>query len=303
LKPDRCRLCGATLQDPPIVGEFVFGGRSEQHFYSCSECEVAFQFPALREDEEARFYAKEFEKFMEKRAGDAAGWVGPERHIEANRETFARRFPHFRDLVKPGCRVLEIGCSSGFMLFPLRELGAEVVGIDPSELFTDYLNAQGIRAYHSLDEVEASEPAPFDLILHFFVLEHVRDPISFLKRGMGLLRQGGTMFFEVPSREDALVSLYDIPAFHRFYWSVAHHWYFNRPSIEYVLRQVDAPYSLIPVQRYDLSNHLVWAAQGRPGGQGRYDSVLGGLNDAYRAALCDHGYCDAYFGLVRRSEP
>jgi hypothetical protein len=46
-------------------------------------------------------------------------------------------------------------------------------------------------------------------------------------------------------------------------------------------------------QRYDLSNHMVWARDGRPGGMGRFSGLLGQeLEDSYRSALVRSGHCD-----------
>jgi hypothetical protein len=104
------------------------------------------------------------------------------------------------------------------------------------------------------------------------------------------------MFFEVPSRYDPLITIYDIPAFHKFYWSVAHHWYFNRRSLEFLLDQLPCRYELIPEQRYDLSNHLWWALAGKPGGMGKYSAKFTqDLEAAYKESMRRTGHCDAFF--------
>lgn len=253
----------------------------------------------MTEEEEALFYAEEFARFMSGRSGDQGGWVGPEQHVTANAPTVVRRLPYFREYLHPGARVLEIGCSSGFMLYSLAEMGAEVVGVDPSALFTDFVRARGFEVYRSLEELERRRPEPFDLVLHFFVLEHMREPLDFLRRTMRLLGRGGRSVFEVPSRDDPLITVYNISAFHRFYWSVAHHWYFDRRSLEFLLGLLGEPFALTPAQRYDLSNHLVWALEGRPGGQGRFREIFGPeVEEAYGRALCARGCCDTYFAAI-----
>ena len=304
--PKACRLCQATPGRFEIVGEFVFGGHSDQHFYECPRCDVAFLFPPLDEKDEAKFYAKEFEKFMESRTGEGGGWSGPEAHIAANHEQVARRMPYLEgELSRPGMRVLEIGCSSGFMLLPMKERGIDVMGVEPSGGFTDFLRSQGIPVFDSLDEFQSHSGAAgkLDLITHFFLFEHVRDPASFLRHALSLLKPGGKMFFEVPSRSDPLVTIYDIPEFHKFYWSVAHNWYFNKPSLEFVLGQLGCQYQLIPEQRYDLSNHFWWALEGRPGGMGRYSGkITPELDQAYKESMRTTGHCDTYFVWVQRED-
>ena len=305
LRPDlprACRLCGIELKDIEIVGEYVFGGSPKQKFYRCSNCDIAFLYPPMTEEEEQKFYSKEFEKFMETRSGGDFDWSGPESHIRSNQKQYERRLPFFSDLVSPGKSVLEIGCSSGFMLLPLKENGLKVAGVEPSGSFTGFLKSNNIPVYSNLDELEASsEIKRFDLVMHFFVLEHVRNPVGFLKKAFEFVKSGGCMVFEVPSRNDPLTSIYNIPTFHKFYWSVAHNWYFNYDSLLYVLRQVTDDYKIINEQRYDLSNHMTWALDGKPGGQGKYSSFFTSeLVETYRQSMIDTGYCDTLIGRLHK---
>jgi len=100
---------------------------------------------------------------------------------------------------------------------------------------------------------------------------------------------------------DPLYSIYDIPAFERFYWSVAHHWYFTKNSIKFLLEQFGLSYEIGLDQRYDLSNHMVWARDGRPGGMARFSSFFGQeLEDQYKAALVNSGHCDTLYAIVRK---
>jgi SAM-dependent methyltransferase len=298
--PSACLLCGAVASRFSVVGEHVFGGRPEQRFYECATCDVAFLYPPLSEEEEQRFYANEFEQFMEQRAGNTGIWTGPEAHIAANAPHVERRLNAMQPLLRPGMRVLEVGCSSGFMLLALRERGMDVVGVEPSGGFTSFLKSKHVPVYSSLDEYVAAGQSPVDLIIHFFVFEHIRRPVEFLRQCRTLLARDGSMFFEVPSRSDPLVTIYDVPAFHRFYWSVAHHWYFNANSLAHALRRVPLHYELVPEQRYDLSNHMWWALAGRPGGTGKFSARLTpDLERAYKESMRRTGHCDTYFVHAR----
>ena len=138
-------------------------------------------------------------------------------------------------------------------------------------------------------------------VLYFFVLEHIADPLDFLKMQLSLLKPGGKIIFEIPSAADPLYSVYDIPAFERFYWSIAHPWYFNEVSTHCLLKKLGATYNIIREQRYDLSNHLVWARDGKPGGMGRFTDTLGEeLEDNYKQALIKAGNCDTLVGIVTK---
>ncbi len=300
-KPKKCRLCKTNLGRLEIVGDFVYGGTKLQKFYRCLKCDIAFLFPAMSQTEERNFYAKGFEKFMEKRAGKDFDWSGPQAHLKSNEKQYKRRLRFFSDLLSPGKRVLEIGCSSGFMLLPLKKKGLEVVGIEPSRVFTNFLKENKIKVFDSLETLKNSQyqSIKFDLVLHFFVLEHIAEPVGFLRQAFKLLAPGGTMIFEVPSRSDPLLSIYNIPAFNRFYWSVAHNYYFNKKSLEYVLKEVADDFQIIPEQRYDLSNHITWAIKGKPGGQGKYSPFFTEkLERTYLESMKKTGYCDTLIARI-----
>lgn len=302
--PQICRLCEATPDQFEIVGDFVYGGSEEQKFYACPQCDVAFLYPVPSEEDEAHFYAQEFEKYMEDRADQTRGWTGPEEHIAANQDAVERRMPFLQpELSGKHTRLMELGCSSGFMLLPLIDRGVDVTGVEPSGIFADSLRAKGIPIYDSLNDYLTSSETDdgFDLITHFFLLEHIRNPFSFLRSTLELLKPTGKMFFEVPSRSDPLITIYDAPAFQKFYWSVAHHWYFNRKSLDYLLGKLPCDYKLIPEQRYDLSNHIWWALAGKPGGMGKYSNKFTPELDAtYKESMLTTDHCDTFFVWLER---
>lgn len=295
--PANCRLCAKKLTQPKIVSDSIYGGKKWQRFYQCPHCQVAFLYPPVNEKEESRFYAGKFEKFMDKRAGHDLGWMSPQAHAKSNEKQYRRRLRFFSEHIAKDKRLLEIGCSSGFMILPLKEKGMQAIGIEPSRSCADYLVNKGIPVFSSLEELKKTPLSrrKFDLLLHFFVLEHLRNPIIFLKNCFKLLVSGGVMVFEVPSLSDPLLSIYNIPAFKKFYWSIAHNYYFNKESLEYVLKHVAKDYEIIPEQRYDLSNHMNWALYGKPGGQGKFSSFfLPELDKAYLKSMRETGHCDTF---------
>lgn len=302
--PENCPLCEASAAKQAVVTSHVYGSdeKFSRAFFHCESCDVRYQFPRLTPDEEARFYAAEFESFMADRAGSAGGWQKTDKHIVANELTRQRRMKYITPHLTERASILEVGCSSGFMLLPLRESGYSCTGIEPSGVFSDFLKSKGLSIYDSLDNLRKSRPNElFDMILHFFVLEHIADPLDFLKMQLSLLKPGGKIIFEIPSAADPLYSVYDIPAFERFYWSIAHPWYFNEVSTHCLLKKLGATYNIIREQRYDLSNHLVWARDGKPGGMGRFTDTIGAeLEENYKQALIKTGNCDTLVGMIKK---
>jgi hypothetical protein len=125
--------------------------------------------------------------------------------------------------------------------------------------------------------------------------------VGFLRSQLALVRPGGKLVLEIPNAADALVTVYDVPAFERFYWSIAHHWYFTENSLRHALGKLGLPFEIRLDQRYDLSNHMTWARDGKPGGMGRYTNVLGAeLEEAYKRQLVRSGHCDTLIGIVQK---
>jgi SAM-dependent methyltransferase len=301
--PLKCPLCNKSHEDQNVVTSHVYGGQPGQAFYRCSYCEVCYLFPGLTPEEEKKFYIAEFSNFMNGRAGETGGWNDPVKHVEANAWMMSRRMKYLANRLPKSGRVLEIGCSSAFMLYPLVERGLECVGVEPSGAFGEYVRSRGIDCYDSTEDLIATGrySDQFDLILHSFVLEHISAPQAFLQQQLDLLKPGGQLIFEIPNSADPLLTIYDLPAFERFYWIVAHTWYFSKPSLEYLLNTLGHPFEILLDQRYDLSNHLVWARDGRPGGMGRFAEKFGQeIEDQYRQALVDSGHADTLVGLITK---
>jgi len=286
-----CRIC-KSKEEQRIRAPYVYGGKEEHKFWECGHCGVIYLYPYLSEEEEKYFYKKEFEKFMSKRVGDHRDWSNAKRHIETNQDQVKRRWRFLEKHLKKGKRLLEIGCSSGFMMDAFKDAGLDCYGVEPSGEFLEFLRSNGHNAYESLDDLEKEVDVKFDIITHFFVFEHIADPFDFLERTYKMLNDGGLIIAEIPSSTDVLTSVYNIPAFEKFYWSIAHHYYYNPKSLKYILNKLNYRYEILPEQRYDLSNHITWLMDGVPGGQNRFEIFSDKTIESYKKDLMDNWKCD-----------
>ncbi|MBI9082645.1 MAG: class I SAM-dependent methyltransferase [Desulfobacterales bacterium] len=295
-----CRICGFN-KGQRVRAEYVYGGSEEQKFWHCEACDAVYLFPPPSERKEACFYAEEFEKFMDGRAGSERDWTGARRHFNANQDQVRRRMPFLDDFLGEGLRLLEIGCSSGFMMEAFRKKGLQCTGVEPSGIFSEFLRSEGYEVFTRLGEVENNDSDRFDLVVSFFVLEHIRDPYDFIGRSLALLRDGGSFIAEVPCVYDPLTHLYDIPAFEKFYWSAAHHYYYSPKSLKFILDKMGLHYEMVADQRYDLSNHIVWMTEGKPGGQGKFNHIFSReLIEQYNRDLKASWFCDTIFLYIHK---
>jgi SAM-dependent methyltransferase len=292
----QCRICNADQSTQFIRAPLVFGGNKEHHFWQCKHCDAIYLYPVPSVDEEKNFYLMEFEGFMSSRVGDHRDWSNAQKHKETNQDQVIRRLPFIEEYLSPGIDILEIGCSTGFMLDAFKAKGANCVGVEPSGAFSEYLEQQGYEIYQDMKHINNKK---FDVITHYFVFEHMRDPFQFLTDSYLLLKENGVMVCEIPCANDPLTSIYNIDAFESFYWSIAHHYYYTPKSLDFVLDRLGYKYKLVPEQRYDISNHMIWMQDGKPGGQGKYSEIFGqDLVDTYRQKMIDTWHCDTIFLYV-----
>jgi 2-polyprenyl-3-methyl-5-hydroxy-6-metoxy-1,4-benzoquinol methylase len=105
------------------------------------------------------------------------------------------------DLVPSGSRVLDVGCSAGYLAERLVAKGCTVTGVelDPEAA----AEARRFCAEVVVGDVERMElpfePASFDVIACGDLVEHLRDPGAFLARVRPLLRPGGRLILTTPN--------------------------------------------------------------------------------------------------------
>lgn len=294
-----CPLCGTDGDSQALESDAVYGGKETDRYYHCKSCDFYYLSPKPSEEELELFYTKNFEKFMDNRSGVDSNWNDEQEHNKISLREVNRRMPHIeKNIIDKDVNILEVGASSGFMLDFIRSHYNKfsLCAVEPSEKFRDYLQQKGHQSYASLSELAIQNDKKFDVILHFFVLAHVYDFKKFIQECLSLLNEGGVMIFETPSATDALYSLYDIPAYKNFYWQVAHIVSFTNISMKYFLDSLSLRYEIIPEQRYDLSNHMIWMQQGRPGGRGVYSNVFSAkLEEEYKNCLEKSWRCDSMF--------
>ena len=300
--PDACPLCSAKAQHQEVEARVVAGGRTEHSYFRCESCDVRYLWPRLTIEEELRFYRDEFAVFMQSREGTESLPLTAQAHRERNEVLRLERMDRLSaDLAKPNT-VLEVGCASGFMLLPLVDAGHTCMAVEPSGLFREDLNSRDLPTYESVDALTQASDATFDLIFHYFVLEHVGDPLGFLKQQIELLNPGGILEIELPCGNDALLEVYNLNSFRDFYFQVGHQWVFTPASLNHLLELTGMAFEIGQRQRYGLANHVTWAEHGRPGGNPSLASIYGDeLDVAYRQRLVDTGHADTLTAVIRKT--
>jgi 2-polyprenyl-3-methyl-5-hydroxy-6-metoxy-1,4-benzoquinol methylase len=194
-------------------------------------------------------------------------------------------------------RVLDFGSGAGGFLRMAQSVAAVAAGVEPERRVREHW-ADAMRLYACLEDAGDE----YDVITAFHVVEHLPDPRATLTALGALLKTGGRLVIEVPSAEDALLTLYNSDAFQRFtYWS-QHLFLFNAETLRRVAVQAGLRViSIQQLQRYPLSNHLCWLSRDRPGGHARWSFLdTPALTHAYAASLAAIGRCDTLIAYLER---
>lgn len=272
----QCYLCGST--------EFTYRDGhvrdiNQLKIHECLHCGLVYlsSFDHINEG----FYEE---------SGMLGGEVNIESYRHASRQDDERRYKYLKNVLSTKS-VLDFGCGAGGFLSLANQVTQSITGLELDQNIRGHLeNVEGIRMFASLDELKGC----YDIITMFHVLEHLSDPARILSQLSAHLNPEGRIIVEIPNSDDALLTLYGNEAFSRFtYWS-CHLYLFNPSTLSLVADKAGLKVDFIQqVQRYPLSNHLYWLANGKPGGHehwGYLDSYE--LHAAYEKQLASIGKCD-----------
>jgi len=182
-----------------------------------------------------------------------------------------RRFQYLKSVLS-NRTLLDFGCGAGGFLLKAREVAATAHGVEPETRMSGHYRNNGFTVFQNLSEIKNDiKRAKYDIITMFHVLEHIPDPKSILSELSEMLTDDGQIIVEVPNADDALLTLYHNQPFSHFtYWS-CHLFLYTAKTLKMLFSQVNLKMNYIKqIQRYSLSNHLYWLANGKPGGHKKW---------------------------------
>ena len=105
--------------------------------------------------------------------------------------------------LKQGSKIVEIGSNDGFLSEQFKNLGYDIVGVDPSHYMAGLAMDRGVKTYCNLFGEESSERVrsdigEVDLIVANNVFNHTNDTEDFLRGVYNLISDDGVFVYELP---------------------------------------------------------------------------------------------------------
>ncbi len=192
--PKKCQIC-----DSGGVFRFIFS-HERWDLYECNDCAAQFWIP-----------------FAEAGRGYYEGFTHVSHGLSAAQKKTLAAGVHGR--------ALDIGCQTGEFMSALKSGQCEVWGVDIDENAVAFA-----RQHYGLDRAFAADMSEFlkrsdlpafDLITAFELIEHIADPVGFMRQLEKRLAPGGRIVISTPSRERYFAQSIssDLPPAHVTRWN------------------------------------------------------------------------------------
>jgi 2-polyprenyl-3-methyl-5-hydroxy-6-metoxy-1,4-benzoquinol methylase len=194
-----CRSCGCSY--PLFEGHVNFVASTEMDDFAVWQQAIydgreTSQYSPEYADLDSMKYSTDFQLEIARRYGlIMPNWKG-------------KKSRQVMDLLDPrsGERVLDIGCGVGFLLNALHAVyDTRGVGIDFSPVAIKAAIAYNPSGndYQVADALKMPfKEGSFDLVISYDVIEHVSDPVEFVREAWRVARPGGRILIYTPSRRN-----------------------------------------------------------------------------------------------------
>ena len=133
--------------------------------------------------------------------------------------------------------LLDIGCGYGFFLESARQRGWRVSGIELCEHARNYAKSRSLKVEAANLFERKYDDTVFDVVTLFYVLEHLPDPLRYLREINRILKPGGLLLVRVPHTTPLVKTLKIFGIRNRLYDVPSHLSDFSPCTIKYALER------------------------------------------------------------------
>ncbi len=193
---------------------------------ACSDCGLMRTDPMPTDEELKQYYRNEYRLDYQ-----FASTRPPKAHLVRSLRDAHNRAAALGDALRPGVRVLDVGCGTGEFLKLAQEQGCEVVGIEPGTAYANFARSEyGLDVINGLWQDADLPVNGFDVVTCNQVIEHLRDPMAALAAMANWLKPDGVAFISVPDMRPN-----HKPSFERFHF--AHIYGFTPETLEAAMKR------------------------------------------------------------------
>src|SRR5574341_948256 len=277
-----CKICSSSdltiAYDGSIrIGKFGHLSNMNVQIVQCSAC-GSQALPSLSDDKSQFYESDAYRKEVD-------GNSDVQDYFRLHDEEQIKHFNIAGTAIFRNKILADIGCGAGSFLDYVKNVCIKTIAIEPSSLFRESLEKRGYTVYPYAIEAVSDYKEKVDIAVSFSVLEHVEDPLRFLREIHSLISADGKLIISTPNADDLLLEV--IPEVYKpFFYRKAHLWYFNRKSLNYLL--VAAGFkdiSITAFHRFGVGNFLTWVRDKAPKGNMRFDFISNTLDSAWKSEL------------------
>jgi len=196
----------------------------------CKNCSVIYVNPIFNEEKYYEIYRSEEYQRIVKRLGEDSHFYRKERFGRERMDIIEK----FHDPKLPK-RILDIGCSTGFVIEEAQERKWDAIGVELNPSAADFAKQRGMKVITKpLQEIEFDEQ--FSVVTLYDVLEHLVNPGEILRIIYEILLPGGNIYIYVPNYNSASKELLGIESAH-FIWPTHHLTYFTPETLKFFLKR------------------------------------------------------------------
>lgn len=255
---ENCNLCNS--HEFELVKDELRDDKTKVKVYKCNSCGHIQLLPRPKKEADREFYNGNLQdKFRGKE-------IDYEKLRSNNMFDTSRHVKLIQRLCTDfSSRIVDVGSGYGFFVNELHRAGYKnVIGVEISEERRKMAQRNCLVTFIDYDvNMPDKDIGKYDIMTLFHTLEHMADPVVFLRNIKKLINQGGILICEVPNVNEMLLA--NCGEYNNFYWIRAHLNYFSDRTLANCLRL--AGFNSLEIrfeQRYGLINLCNWLNTGKP---------------------------------------
>lgn len=211
-KTASCRYCNSAALKVLLVLDEPFA------IYKCNSCSLVQTLP------ETRAIYNENSVYLET-------YLANEKLFKS----FFQPLVQFAHQFKAAGKMLDIGCSTGFIMDEALKLGYDTEGLELNKKAAEYCLSKGLKVHNDYLAACAFPDNTFDIVTMSHVLEHIPDLHDFLQELHRVIKKSGFLVLSQPLYDSLIAKVLK----HKWYGWVPneHIWHFTPGTIAALLEE------------------------------------------------------------------